>query len=328
MIKLKFSVLAGFIFLITQAATLAKSAMAQDFPARIIRVIVPFAPGASTDMLARATTQRFTESWGQPAIVENRAGASGMTATQFVARAPADGYTLLMATATTQTLLPHLYKSPGYDALRDFAPVALSAWVPTVLTVHPSLPARSVKEFIALARARPGQLMFSSSGTGGTLHLAGELFKSMAQVNIVHVPYKGGAPALIDLMSGHVQAAFSTVNSAQPFVQQGRLRALGVTTLKRSLAMPDMPTIAESALPGYEMPNWVGLIAPANTSNAAIAKLNAEMVKMANNAELVKRMSLAGADMAATTPQAFGEVITRGYASMAKVITLAGVKPE
>ncbi len=165
----------------------ALNAAAQDFPTKAIRIIVPFAPGAATDMLARATAQRFTEAWSQPAIVENRTGASGITATQFVARAPSDGYTLLMATASTHTLLPHLFKAPGYDALRDFAPVALSAWVPNVLTVHPSLPVYGVREFIAFARARPGQLFFSSSGTGTTLHLAGELFKSMAKAAILNL---------------------------------------------------------------------------------------------------------------------------------------------
>ena len=303
-------------------------AVAQDYPNRPIRIIVPFAPGASTDTMARAIAQRVTEVWPYPTVVENRPGASGMNAAQFVAKAPADGYTFLMATASTHNMGPHLFKSPGFDALKDFVPIALAAWVPNVLAVHPSLPVKNVKEFIALAQSRPGQLLFSSSGTGTTLHLAGELFKTMAKVDLVHVPYKGAGAAFLDLISGQVQVTFSTVNSTMPYVNQGRLRALAVTTMSRSRAMPQLPTISEAALPGYEMPNWIGLVAPANTPKGYVVKLNAEVVKLVSNEQTVKHMAALGAEMEAGTPEAFGKIMLRGYESMGRVIATAGLKPE
>ena len=203
-------------------------AIAQEYPAKPIRIIVAFAPGASTDILARAVAQRFTEVFGQTAIVENRAaGGGGTVGTAFAAKVPPDGYTLLMANNSTHAVAPHLYKKPGYDALRDFAPISLVGWVPLALVTHPSLPVRDVKELVALARSRPGQLMYSSSGTGTTLHLAGELLKSLAKIDIVHIPYKGAGLGAIDLVGGQVQFAFLSISAGLPFIRQNRLREIG-----------------------------------------------------------------------------------------------------
>lgn len=301
-------------------------ACAQDFPARTIRIIVPFAPGASTDILARIAAQRFTEAWGQSAIVENRVGAAGMIGAAYVAKAAPDGYTLLMATASTHNVTPHVYKKVPYDALKDFEPVALAAWVPNVLTVHPSLPVANLKEFVAFTRARPGELLFASSGIGTTLHLAGVLFDQHAGTKLVHVPYKGSGAALTDLVTGQVQVAFSTVATTLPFITQGRLRPLGVTTVRRSTVLPNIPTISEAAFPGYEMPNWVGLVAPARTPREIIVKLNAELLKLRTNADTNKRVLDLGAELAIESPQAFADVISRGHAALGKLIRTAGVK--
>ncbi len=302
----------------------ASVSCAEDYPARTIRIIVPFAPGASTDILARIAAQKFTEAWKQQAIVENRIGAAGMIGAGYVAKAPADGYTLLMATASTQTVTPHTYRKVPYDALKDFAPIALVAWVPNVLTVHPSLPVRNLKEFVAFTRARPEQLLYASSGTGTTLHLAGVLFDQYAGTRMIHVPYKGAGGAMVDLLAGQVHVAFNTVATTLPFINQGKLRALGVTTLKRSVALPNVPTIAE-IFPGYEMPNWVGVVAPAGTPRDIIAKLNAELVRLQANQEMHKRVLDLGAELAVESPQAFGDVISRGYSSIGKLIRAAGI---
>ncbi len=317
------ALLAGLSFQLAGAVV-----WAQEYPAKVIRIIVPFAPGASTDTLARAVAQRLTEAWSQQVIVENRPGAAGMTATAMVAKSPPDGYTLQMATTSTHNITPHVYKSVPYDALKDFAPISLVAWVPNVLTVHPSLPVKTVREFIVFSKARPGQLLFSSSGTGTTLHLAGELFKSMAKVDIVHVPYKGAAPALIDLVGGQVQCAFTTVSASLPFIKENRLRPLGVTTLKRSALFPELPTIAEAALPGYEMPNWVGLVAPAQTPSAVVQKLNAEIGKWMSLPETKQRMIALGADGDGGPSAGFADTIAKGYVSLGKVIKAAGVQSE
>ena len=300
---------------------------AEDYPARTIRIIVPFAPGASTDILARIAAQRFSEAWKQQAIVENRIGAAGMIGAGYVAKAPPDGYTLLMATASTQTVTPHTYRKVPYDALKDFAPIALVAWVPNVLTVHPSLPVKNLKEFVAFTRARPDQLLYASSGTGTTLHLAGVLFDQYAGTRMIHVPYKGAGGAMVDLLAGQVHVAFNTVATTLPFINQGKLRALGVTTLKRSTVLPNVPTIAET-FPGYEMPNWVGVMAPAGTPRDIIAKLNAELVKLQTNRETHKRVLDLGAELAVESPQAFADVIARGYASIGKLIRAAGINVQ
>ena len=307
----------------------ATPALSQEWPVKPVRIIVAFSPGASTDILARAVAQRFSDTWVQTVIVENRAaGAGGTVGTAFAAKAPADGYTLLMANNSTHTVAPHLYKSAGYDPVRDFAPVFLTAWIPLALTIHPSLPARTVKEFIELAKKRPGQLLFSSSGTGTSIHLAGELFKSMAKVDMTHVPYKGAGAAVIDLVAGQVQLQFASIPTALPFIKQGRLRALGVTTLKRSTLYPEIPTIAESALPGYEMANWVGLMAPAQTPPEIVNRMNAELTRWIALPETKKRLVELGVDPGGGTPQSFGETVASGHALMGKVVQTAGIRAE
>ena len=304
-------------------------ATAQDYPAKPIRIIVAFSPGASTDILARTVAQRFTEVFGQTAIVENRAaGAGGTVGTAFVAKAPADGYTLLMANNSTHTVAPHLYKNAGYDAIRDFAPVSLVGWISLVLVTHPSLPVKDVKSLIAFARSHPGQLFFSSSGTGTSIHLAGELFRSMAKIDIVHVPYKGAGAGVIDLVGGQVQLSFVSIPTGLPFIKNNRLRALGVTTLKRTALYPDIPTIAEAALPGYDMSNWVGLMAPAQTPPEIVARLNAEIARWMVLPDTQQKMLALGVDAGGGSASSFTETIARGYALMGRTIQVSGIKVD
>lgn len=304
-------------------------AFGQEFPTKPVRIIVPFSPGASTDILARTVGQRLTEAWGQQVIVENRAaGAGGTVGSASVAKAPADGYTLLMANNSTHNVAPHLYKKMPYDAIRDFAPVSLVARVPQMLAIHPSLPVRDVRSLVAFARSRPGQLSYSSSGTGTSLHLAGELFKSMAKIDILHVPYKGASIAMVDLAGGQVQLSFAAVATTLPFIKQGRVYPLAVTTLKRFSLLPEVPTIAEAALPGYEMLNWVGLVAPAQTPQEIISKLNAEISKWALQRESQQKMAALGFDIEAGSPANFADLLARGYAVTGNIVRTVGIQPE
>jgi len=302
---------------------------AQYYPAKPARMIVAFSPGAATDLMGRAVAQRLTEVFAQNVVVENRAaGGGGTVGTASVARAPADGYTLLMANNSTHAVAPHIYKNPGYDALRDFSPVALAGRIPLVMAAHPSLPIGDVKGLIALARQRPGQLFFSSSGTGTTLHLAGELFKSMANIEITHIPYKGASLGVIDLVGGQVQLAWISLPTALPFVKQKRLRALGVATAKRSALLLEVPTIAEAALAGYEVPNWVGLLAPAQTPVDIITRLNAEISRWQAMTDTRQRMAAQGVEVEAGSPASFGDLVARGHALMGSIIKRSGIKLE
>lgn len=313
----------GFAALLTALMPAA----AQDYPAKPVRIIVAFSPGASTDILARAVAQRFTEVFGQTAIVENRAaGAGGTVGTAVAAKAPADGYTLLMANNSTHTVAPHLYRNAGYDPIRDFAPVSLVGWISLVLVTHPSLPVKDVKGLIAFARSHPGELFFSSSGTGTSIHLAGELFRSMAKINIVHVPYKGAGAGVIDLVGGQVQLSFVSIPTGLPFIRNNRLRALGVTTTKRTQLYPDVPTIAEAALPGYDMSNWVGLMAPAQTPPDIVTRLNAEIARWMVLPDTQQKMLALGVDAGGGSAAGFGETIARGYALMGKTIQASGIR--
>jgi tripartite-type tricarboxylate transporter receptor subunit TctC len=299
---------------------------AQDYPVKPVRMVVAFAPGAATDIMARSVAGRLTEVFGHNFIVENRAaGGGGTVGTASVARAAPDGYTLLMANNSTHAVAPHIYKNPGYDALRDFAPVSLAGWIPLVLTTHPALPVKDVKSLIALARQRPGHLLFSSSGTGTTLHLAGELFKSMAKVDLTHVPYKGASLGVVDLIGGQVQLAWISIVSALPLVKQGRLRALGVASARRTAQLPDVPAIAET-LPGYEVSNWVGLLAPAQTPPEIVNRLNAEVVRWVALPETQQKMQAQGVDASGGSPAAFGEIIARGHALMGGIVKRSGIK--
>jgi tripartite-type tricarboxylate transporter receptor subunit TctC len=314
--------------LCTGLAFPATALYAQEFPAKALRIVVPFAAGASTDILARAVAQRYTEAFGQPAIVENRLGAGGTVGSVHVAKSPPDGYTLLMATTSTHAIAPHALKSVPYDPAKDFAAVSLVTWVPTALLVHPSLPVRSVKELIALARARPGQLQYSSSGTGTLLHLCGAVFASMAGIDMLHIPYKGAAPALTDLAGGQVQLMFSTIASSSPFVQSGRLRALALAEPRRSAAMPDLPTIAEAGLPGYAMSNWIGLVAPARTPKDVVAKLSGEAMRFARIPENRDKFRVIGAELEGNSAEAFGAFIAAEQPRYAKILRDAGIRPE
>ena len=317
--------LAWWLPLLFAMAMAAQTALAQHYPHKPVRIVVPFSPGAGTDFLARVIAQHLTQAFGQQFIVENRAGgAAGTTGSASVARSPADGHILLMANNSSHNVAPHLYRKMPYDPVRDFAPVHLAGRVPQVLAVHPSLPVRDVKGFIALARSRPGQLSYSSSGSGSSLHLAGELFKSMAKVDILHVPYKGASIGMTDLVAGQVQASFASISTTLPFVQQGRVRALGVTALTRFPLLPDVPTISEAALPGYELINWIGLVAPAQTPREIVAQLNAEIARWAGDVGNQAKMAAVGFVIEPMTPAEFSEMLVRNLATTGKLMTSIG----
>lgn len=309
-------------------ALMPMQAPAQDYPNKPIRIVVPFSAGGGVDTLARMFAQRLTEAWGQPALVENRLGAAGTIASRFVSKSPPDGYTLLMATTSTHGISPHLYKELPYDAVRDFAPVSLMVWAPNVLVVHPSLPVKSVKELIAFAKARPGRLLFSSSGSGSSIHLAGELFKSLAHVDMLHVPYKGASPALVDLVAGQTHLMFATAATVLPFFTQKRLIPLGVTTPKRTVVLPEVPAIAEAGLPGYEMSGWIGLLAPAQTPKDVVSRLNAEIASLLRTPEAKQRVIALGWEPVGSGPQLMADVIVRELPKYARIIKDAKMSPE
>ena len=302
---------------------------AQNYPSRPIRLVVPYPPGGPLDIMARAIGQKLTEAWSQPVVVDNRAGDGGNIGAELVAKSPADGYTLLLGAVATHAINPTLYGKVPYDPVKDFAPVALVAQVPNILVVNPSVPARSVKELIELARARPGYLNFGSGSTGSTGHLAGELFNAMAGVQMVHIPYKGGAPAMADLLAGQVQLMFDNLANALPNVRAGRLRALAVTTLARSPAIPDLPTIAESGLPGFDLTTWFGLMVPAGTPPEIVIKLNAGIARALNAKDMRERLEKMGAEPPAdNTPEHFAAFIRAEAAKYAKVVKESGARVE
>ncbi len=304
-------------------------APAQNYPSKPIRLVVPYPPGGPLDIMARAIGQKLTEAWHQPVVVDNRAGAGGNIGADLVAKSPADGYTLLMGAVATHAINPTLYGKLTYDPVKDFTPVALVAQVPNILVVNPSVPAKSVKELIEFARARPGYLNFGSGSTGSTGHLAGELFKTMAGVQMVHIPYKGGAPAMADLLAGQVQLMFDNLANALPNVRAGRLRALAVTTLARSQAMPDLPTIAESGLPGFDLTTWFGLMVPAGTPPEIVVRLNKEIVRALNAKDMRERLDKMGTEPPPNnTPEHFAAFIRTEAAKYAKVVKDSGARVE
>ena len=300
-------------------------AHAQDFPTRPIRYIVPQAPGGSSDTLARMITQRVADGLGQPLVVDNRPGATGIIGAEVVAKANADGHTLLQA-ATSHATNPAMSAKLPYDSLRDFAPISLLSQQPNIWIVHPSVPAKSMKELIAHVKARPGQLNFGSSGSGGSQHLAGELLKSMAGIDMVHIPYKGSPPALIDLMAGRVPIMSSTMPPVLPHLKTGKVRALAVTSAKRSPALPDVPTVAEAAVPGYEAIAWQGLLAPAGTPRAAISRIQTEFARVLKQPDIVAKLTDQGYETVASTPEWFAGYIKSEIAKWTKVIKAAGIK--
>jgi tripartite-type tricarboxylate transporter receptor subunit TctC len=311
-------------------AVLALSAAAQPqvYPAKPIRMIVAYPPGGGTDIVGRMLAQKLSESLGQSVVVENRGGASGNIGTELAARAAPDGYTMLMGNVAPNAINVSLFKDLPFDPIVDFAPVSLVASTPNILVVHPSTPARTVKEVVALARAQPGTLNFASAGVGSSSHLAGELFRILAGADIVHVPYKGAGPAMVDVLSGQVQLYFATMPAAMPHVKPGKLAPVAVTSARRSQALPDLPTIAESGVPGYEASTWYGVLAPARTPSAVVARLHGDIVKILADAALHARMADQGFDPVGSSPEEFGAYIKSEILKWRKVIRDAGIRPE
>lgn len=297
-------------------------ARAQTYPAKPIRFVVPHTVAGSPDILARFLGARLGDVLGQQVIVDNQAGAAGIVGAERVARAAPDGHTLFVGSSAV-VINPNLYKRVGYDVVRDFQPITALALAPLVLVVHPSLPARSVREFIALVKAKPGAINYASGGSGSAAHMAAELFKAMAGVDMVHVPYKGTAPALIDLAGGHVSVGFYTVSATSGHVKTGRLRALGLSALKRSPAVPDLPTVAEAGLPGYEASTWIGVLAPSGTPREIVERLHAEIVKILSVPDVQQAFAVQGFDMIANTPAEFAVQIKGDLSKWARVIKAA-----
>jgi len=294
------------------------------YPDRPIRLLVGFAPGGGTDTTARAISQRLSTAFGQQVVIDNRPGAAGNIATNIVAKSSPDGYTLLMGTIAALAINPTLYGNLPFDPVRDFQPITQAVNSTNVLVVHPSLTANNVKELIAYAKTAPGKLLYGSSGVGGAGHLAGELFATLAGVKLTHVPYKGGGPVMIDLIAGQVPCVFATAATAIPHMRAGKIRPLGVTTLKRAGMLPDIPTIAEQGLPGFDANNWYGLLAPAKTPRPIINKLNAEVTKILNLPEIKQYLFNQGLDPAPTTPEEFGSYVKSEMVKWAKVVRAAG----
>lgn len=322
--KQRLRILAGLPALCLLGA--AHDAAAQSYPKKTITISIATAAGSAPDAIIRAMAQKMNEAWKQPVIVENRATAGGITAVTTVTKSPPDGHTLLVHTAAF-TIAPAMYKLP-YDSFRDLLPVSIIAYVPNMLVAHPTLPVKNVKELIALAKARAGDLNYASSGSGTPAHLAGELFKSMAGINILHVPYKGSPPALTSVLSGETSMLFSPLTIAVPHTKSGKLRALGVTTAKRSKLVPELPTIGESGLPGYEVTQWYGMQAPAGTPKDVITRINGEVGKILAMPDIVEKLVLFGAEAAPSTPEFMTAYVKSEVEKWAKVVKASGAKAD
>ena len=310
------------------AAVLAAApAAAQDYPTKPVRIIIGFPPGGATDLVARLMAPKYTQIFKQQFIVDNRAGANGVIGSDLAAKAPPDGHTINLATIGSLVLSPATTKVP-YDPLKDFAPISQAVSLQNIFIVHPTLPTHTLKELIALAKKKPGAFNYASSGLASPGHLAGELFKNMAGVNMVHVPYKGGGPALTDLIAGHVEIFVAVISTAVPAVKSGRARALAVTGGKRAAALPDVPTVAESGLKGYEATNWYGMVAPAGTPQPIIDRLHNETVAVLNMADVRKTLLDSGIDAVSSSPQQFTAYIKSETEKWTKVIKAARLKPD
>ena len=305
------------------ASAFALAAHAQPFPNKPIRIIVPFGPGGFTDVAARILQKELAPAIGQPVIIENRPGAGSTIGTDAVAKAAPDGYTLVMI-STAHVISPHLYKQMPYDPIKDFAPVMRLAEGPYVLVVHPSLPVRDVKEFIALAKSKPGEIDYASSGNGSAQHLVGALFTNMADVKLNHVPYKGSNQAMQDVLGGQVKVSFVGVPNALPNLVNGKLKALGVSTAKRYAELPDVPTIAEAGVPGYDATIWLGLLAPKDTPREVVNKLNGDIRRILSSPEAKKLMASAGVDVATSSPEEFGRLMQSELERWGKVVKETG----
>jgi len=310
------------------AALAISAAHAEVYPSKPVRMIVAYPPGGGTDIVGRMVAQKLGEALGQPVVVENRGGASGNIGTELAARAVPDGYTVLMGNVAPNAINVSLFRNLPYDPVADFAPVTLVASTPNILVVHPTTPARTVKEVIALAKAKPGALNFASAGVGSSSHLAGELFRILAGADIVHVPYKGAGPAMVDVLSGQVQLYFATMPAAMPHVKSGRLAPVAVTSARRSQALPGLPTIAESGVSGYEASTWYGLLAPARTPGAAVARLHEGVVKILADAAVREKLADQGFEPVGDSPGEFAAYIKSEIAKWGKVIRDAGIRPE
>jgi|KBSMisStaDraftv2_1062788.scaffolds.fasta_scaffold28299_4 tripartite-type tricarboxylate transporter receptor subunit TctC len=322
--------LAAVFIVIATATALVQgigAATAQTYPVKPIRVVVPFPAGGGIDTVARILTPKLTESLGQPAVVDNRVGASGTIGTEAVSKAPPDGYTLL-ATFASHAQNASLYPKLGYDTVKDFAPITLIATVPNILVVNPSLPVKTVKDLIALAKKHPGEILYASIGNGTPAHLSAELFNSMAGIRMTHIAYKGAAPSIVALISGETQLTFTTVLVAMPHVKSGRLRALGVASLKRAAVLPDIPTIDEAGVRGYESNAWYGLLAPAKTPPAIIEQLHRETVKALQLADVRDNLKAQGAEPVGSTPRDFATLINAEIEKWRKVVVATGAKAD
>jgi tripartite-type tricarboxylate transporter receptor subunit TctC len=318
----------GGLALAAVAAATPFAVQAQAYPTKPVTVIVPFAAGGTTDILARVVGQALNKELGQSVIVDNRAGAGGNIGAALAAKAPADGYTLFMGTVGTHAINQSLYRKLPFDPIKDFQPLTRVAMVPNLLVANPGKPYKNVKELIAYARANPGKVNFGSSGSGSSIHLSGELFKSMAGVQMVHVPYKGSAPAVTDLLGGQIDIMFDNMPSAIQHVRNGKLRPLAVTTAKRSPELPDVPTITEAGVPGYEATSWFGMFAPANTPAPVVAKLNAALVKVLADPEVRKKLAEQGAEPYSEKPEQFAEFIRKEAAKWSKVVKDSGASAD
>ena len=303
-------------------------ATAQEYPAKTIRYIVPFAAGGMTDILGRVVGAKLTEAWGQQVIVDNRPGAAGGVGAGIAAKAPPDGYTLLGGTISSHAINVSLYSSLSYDPIRDFAPITLYVSLPNMLVVHPSLPVKTVRDVIALAKAKPKQLTYASAGNGTSQHLSGELFSMMTKVELVHVPYKGSAPGLADLVGGQVLMFFDNITTSLPLAKSGKIRSIAVTTAKRSSVAPDVPTIAESGLPGFDVSSWQGVFVPAGTPRTIVTKLNTEIVRILGLPDVRERLTGLGADPVGNTPEQFSAYIKAEIAKWAAVVKQTGARVD
>jgi tripartite-type tricarboxylate transporter receptor subunit TctC len=307
---------------------IAGGAMAQAWPSKPIRYVVPFAPGGTTDILGRTIADKLAIALGQPVIVENKPGAGGGVGAEFVAKSPADGYTIMGGTISTHAINASLYKNLGYDPVRDFVPITLIARVPNMLVVNPSLPASNVKELIALLKANPGKYSFASSGNGTSQHLSGELFKTMTGVEMQHIPYKGSPPALADVVGGQVAMTFDNITTALPLAKGGKLRALAVTTAERTSVAPDVPTLAEAGLAGYEVGSWQGVFAPAGVPADIVKRLNAEIVKIINLPEVRDKLLALGAEPAPNSSAEFAALVKSEVTKWADVVKKSGARVD
>ncbi len=319
---------AAFIRIAVLAALGTAPALAQNYPAKPIRIIIAQAPGSATDVISRVVGNRLSEALGQPLVVEARPGAGGMVGTEAAARSTPDGYTLFMGNNSTHGSNPAVYAKLPYDAVNDFAPISFVASVPYVLVVDPALPVSTVRELIALAKSKPGQLNYASAGNGSTHHFCGELLKSMTGIDVIHVPYKGSPPGIAGLLGGEVSLMFANVADIQSQIKSGRVKPLAVTVPKRSSTLPDVPTMPEAGLPDFEIQSWFGLLAPAGTPSPIIGRLNAETVKVLGRADVKATLAAQGLEVAASSPEQFAAHIKSEIAKFAKIGKTAGIKAE